>query len=57
MTTELQNHFEIKSEIKAFQERREKLVQRADELHAQVQNTIVFPIERKSYKTTCKECP
>jgi len=57
MTTELQNHFEIKLQIGTLQKRSKELIERAEGLYIEMQNTIIFPIERKSYKTTCKECP
>jgi hypothetical protein len=57
MTIRLQNHSEILSQIKGLRERGNMLVNRVEGLRTEVQNTIVFHIERKTYNTRCKECP
>jgi hypothetical protein len=57
MTSDLQNHYEITSEIHALKTSRDMLIKRAEELGTDIRNKIVFHIERKSYKTTCRECP
>jgi hypothetical protein len=57
MTTALQNHFEINSEIRTLRVRGEKLVERAEVLSTDINNAIVFPIDRKTYSTKCRGCP
>jgi hypothetical protein len=57
MTSDLQNQYDITSEIEALKTRRDKLIKRAEELGTDIHNKMIFHIERKTYKTKCRECP
>jgi hypothetical protein len=52
----LRNHYEIRAMVQNFKDRREKLCREAEKLSNEINTKIIFPIERKQYRTQCKNC-
>jgi hypothetical protein len=52
----LRNHYDIRAMIQNFKNRREELLRQAEKLSNEINSKIIFPIERKQYRTQCKNC-
>jgi hypothetical protein len=52
----LRNHYEIRAMIQNFKDRREELLKQAEKLRNDINSKIIFPIQRKQYRTRCKNC-